>query len=336
MKAERLKSGHYRIKKWNGKDAKKKTESLTFSTKEEAERMISILKMDAAAMTVEEACEGFLMLRKDELSPSTIRGYEGTLRTYIKPDRIRYMKLVKLSTPVLQKWVNSMPVSKKSKKNNLGFLLAAVRFFELDRVFRVRISEGEKKAMYTPTIEEVNSVLDNSDDELHLAIALGCLGLRRGEICALTMDDIDFESMTIRVTKSLVKLPDNTWEVKTPKTKESNREVPLHPDIIELLPEEGRLIKSSPDCITNRFAKLVKRLDLPHFRFHDLRSFSASVDLDIGASRATVKKVHGWKTDRMLNEHYERSMTDRKKMDEEKILRFYSSNLHFKNEHKKA
>ena len=327
MHIEKLPSGRYRIKKWNGKNAKKKTESFTFNTLEEAERMKSLLELDSSSMTVEEACEGYLKLRRDELSPSTVRGYEGTLRTYIIPDRIGAVKLFKLSTPMIQRWVNSMDVSKKSKKNNLGFLLAALRFFEVDKYFRVRIADTEKREMYTPTVEEVNMILDNADEELHLAICLGCHGLRRGEICALTVDDI--EGNKIKVTKSMVKTPNNEWTIKPPKTKESNREVILHPDILPLLPEEGYLITCSPDCITNRFAKLVKRLNLPHFRFHDLRSFSASVELNIGASRMTVKKLHGWKNDRMLQEHYERSMEDQKRKDEEKILSFYSSNLHF-------
>ena len=330
MKAERLKSGNYRIKRWNGKNAVKKWDSITVKTKEEAERIISLLDMDAAAMTVEEACEGFLTLRKEELSPSTLRGYEGTFRKYIVPDKIGAVKLVKLTTPMLQKWVNGMNVSKKSKKNNLGFLLAALRFFEVDKVFRVRISDSEKKEMYTPTVEEVNQVMDAADDELHLAICLGCLGLRRGELCALTVDDVDREQMRLKITKALVKTSEGEWIVKSPKTTESNRSVKFSPDLLSLLPNEGRLINCSPDCITNRFAKLVKKLGLPHFRFHDLRSFSASVDLNIGASRMTVKKTHGWKTDRMLQDHYERSMADQKAKDEEKILSFYSSNLHIK------
>lgn len=49
-----------------------------------------------------------------------------------------------------------------------------------------------------------------------------------------------------------------------------------------------------------------------------------------GAARASVRAVHGWKTDRMLSEHYEREAADRKAQDEAKIISFMSSRLHIR------
>lgn len=331
MKAEKLPSGNYRVKRWNGKNAAKKWDSITVKSKEEADRIIHLLELDAAAMTVEEACEGFLTMRRQELSPSTVRGYESTMRL-IKSDKLGAVKLLKLTTAHLQRWVNEMTCARKTKKNHLGFVIAALRFFEIEKVFRVRIAQAEEKQMYTPTVAEVNRVMDIADDELHLAICLGCLGLRRGEICALNAEDIDRDRMVLKITKAVVRTPEGGYAIKAPKTKKSKREVKFSEELLPLFPEEGRLIKSSPDAITLRFIKAVKKAGVPHFRFHDLRSFSASVALspEVGASRMTVRDSHGWETDRMLEQHYERSMRDQKEKDEAKIIQFYSTHLHIK------
>ena len=67
------------------------------------------------------------------------------------------------------------------------------------------------------------------------------------------------------------------------------------------------------------------------FRFHDLRSFSASAMLsEIKVARSTAKAVHGWKTDRMLDQHYDREIANVKRKDEKKIVRYISKNIHIK------
>ena len=102
-------------------------------------------------------------------------------------------------------------------------------------------------------------------------------------------------------------------------------------DLIDLLPDEGKLIQCSPDCITNRFAHAVKKSGVHPFRFHDLRSFSASAMLsEVKVARSTAKAVHGWKTDRMLDQHYDREIADVKRKDEKKIVRYISKNIHIK------
>lgn len=58
-------------------------------------------------------------------------------------------------------------------------------------------------------------------------------GLRMGELCSLTWDDIDWEKMEIKVTKTLVyaKLDNDTgktFHLHPPKTKTSNRRVPIN------------------------------------------------------------------------------------------------------------
>ena len=331
MKAERLRSGNYRVKVYLGTvEGKKRFISVTAPTKEEAEKRANVLRgKDWAIMTVEDACQVFLTMRGTEISPATLRGYEGTMRKYILPDIISGIKLGKLSSPHVQTWLNKMDVSRKTKQNHLGFLTAALGFVGFEKRLKLRIAEEEPKALYTPTISEVNAVLDILDDETHLAACFACLGLRRSEICALRREDID--GRFVMITKDVVKKSSGEWVSKLTKTQKSRRAVEIPPELIDLLPDEGRLISCSPDCITNRFARAVKKSGVHPFRFHDLRSFSASSMLsELKVARSTAKSLHGWKTDRMLDQHYDREISDVKARDEEKIIKFISSNIHIR------
>ncbi len=331
MKAERLPSGNYRVKIYIGKvNGKKKWISDTAPTRSEAERRGAMLSnTDWTQTTVEAACFKYLHFRGSEISPATLRGYEGTFNSKIKNDIIGGVRLGKLTSAKVQDWLNRMDTTKKTKRNHLGFLTASLNFAGYDRKLRIRLSDEEAKQLYTPTADEVNAVLDLLDEETHLAACFACLGLRRGEICALTRDDID--GLTVRITKDTVKNSSGEWIVKAPKTQKSRREVQLPKEMLDLLPDDGKIIKCSPDCITNRFARAVKKSGVHPFRFHDLRSFSASAMLsEIKVARSTAKAVHGWKTDRMLDQHYDREIADVKRKDEKKIVRYISKNIHIK------
>lgn len=327
MKAERLPSGKWRVRIYLGKEnGKPKWKSVTAESKQDVLREAALYE-PKKEMTVEEACEKFLKLREEELSPSTLRGYKGTYDK-VKRDAIGAVKLNRLTTQILQEWVNSIKASKKTKKNHLGFVLAVARFFEVEKVFRVRIAQEEKKEMHTPTMDDVNQVIKHADEELKRAICLACFGLRRGEICALRGDDFDRENNLVRINKAYAKTSDNYFVLKSPKTMKSMRTVPLTKEVIDLMPVEGKVIECSPDCITNRFVKAVERAGVEKFRFHDLRSFFASVSLStIGAASQSVQDLGGWQTDRVMKTNYVRKISDQYEKDKAAILAFFLENL---------
>lgn len=52
-------------------------------------------------------------------------------------------------------------------------------------------------------------------------------GCRKGELLALTWDDVDFENHTISINKQVCYCPDGTTQIRHPKTKKGTRIVPL-------------------------------------------------------------------------------------------------------------
>lgn len=71
----------------------------------------------------------------------------------------------------------------------------------------------------------------------HLALLTG---LRQGELCALTWDDIDFENKVMIVSKTLIYSKDigeksSTFKINPPKTEQGNRVIPLTDEAIAVL-----------------------------------------------------------------------------------------------------
>ena len=333
MKAERLPSGNWRVRVYLGqKNGKAVRKSVTGRTRQEALRKAGeyVVPEYDEDLTLEDACRSYLETRGPELSPATVRGYEGTLRRWVEKDPIGAVKLEKIKTPVLQAWVSRMGAKKKTKLNHLGFVEAVINYFIPSASFRVRVGDDMQEELYTPTFSEVNRVLSFCDPDTAKAMMLGIFGLRRGEICALTQEDLQRgERCFVRITKDVVKGPDGVWVVKVPKTRKSVRWVEIPPKVMDLLPKDGPVISCSPDCITNRFARAVRRAGVPHFRLHDLRAFFATVSVSpmVGASEKSVQNIGGWATNNILKSHYERTISDLQDLDAQKILRFFGERL---------
>lgn len=328
MKAEKLPSGNYRVRVSVGTvNGKRKWASVTAPTKTEALQKAVLLDPDASDLTLKEACEKFLAIRGPELSPTTYMTYEGTFRNYIKKDVIGAVKIDRITTAILQAWVGRMDCSRKTKKNHLGFVTSVLSFHEIDKKFHVKIADQPPKELYTPTMAEVNQVVACADDDLKKAIALACFGLRRGEICALTSEDVDRKACTVRITKAMAKSKDG-WIIKSTKTPKSVRTVQMTRAVVDLFPE-GPLVNLNPDQVTQRFEDAVKNAGVHPFRFHDLRSFFASIALSsaVNAGRRSVQDIGGWKTDRVLGSHYDRAVADQTTKDRAAIALFMANNL---------
>lgn len=97
---------------------------------------------------------------------------------------------------------------------------------------------------------------------------------------------------------------------KTTKTISSDRYIDLPSYVTDLFPKSGYIVNITPDVITSRFERAIKKLDLPHFRFHDLRHYSASVMHAIGVPDQYIMERGGWSSDAVLKQIYRGTMDD--------------------------
>lgn len=190
-------------------------------------------------------------IKKQALKPSTFEKWEGIYRNYIKPNKgLNNVKLIDIDTMYLQKITNKLlenhTVSQVKTLNScLGncfkyaISINKIKFNPITGIIYPKNNEViENKENYISEEEQKRLIQALQEDDLQGIILLGLMcGLRLGEAMALQINDINFNTMTININKSvkyvwtgeLTKEGKKIYEnrVTIPKTKTSIREVPL-------------------------------------------------------------------------------------------------------------
>lgn len=153
------------------------------------------------------------------------------------------------------------------------------------------------------------------DDPLLPLVKITALyGLRRSELLGLQWDSIDFDGKTMTIRHTVSKVTEVVAKDKT-KNASSRRTFPLTVEALEIFKaakcqeEQNRIAFGreyqensyvfkwadghtySPDYVSHRFNDLLKKHNLPHIRFHELRHSCASMLIGIGW---TLKDVQEW------------------------------------------
>ena len=175
-------------------------------------------------------------------------------------------------------------------------------------------SSFSKSHLKTFSVEEQKILfkyLINNQNSKNLGILL-CLqtGLRLGEICGLQWQDINLEKSTLTICRTLQKIyikeKNKSYSktiISTPKTKTSNRIIPLNIDFINLIKpfqqnKNNYFITNStnylkPHCYRYYYQKLLHFLNLPKLRFHSLRHTFATQAVELGIDCKIISEILG-------------------------------------------
>ena len=314
-------------------DGKKKYHhrSFTASTKWEAERLAAEFMQNKSRpvtdMKLCEAMERYLEIKRNVLSPSTIRGYQSLIRNG-QYGSLMSMRIDKITQDNIQAYVNEYAAthSPKSCRNAYGFLTAVLRHFMPGLSIYSKLPQKAIIGYYTPSDDDIKKLMDEINSvDLRRAVMLAAFGtLRRSEICGLMDSDIDGDVITIRRAK--VEKDGGGWIVKNyAKNDSSNRSV-IYPKFVidEFEGVEGYLIKIQPSSISFEFSNARKRAGLPHFRFHDLRAYSVSIAHAIGIPDVYLMERGGWKSDSTFKQIYRRAISDENREISAKLNRHFS------------
>lgn len=108
-------------------------------------------------------------------------------------------------------------------------------------------------------------------------------GIRLGEICALTWDDIDLENRRIEINKTIHRINEKGKSytiIGTPKTVHSQRFIPIHPQLYHFLLDRqqrsGYILTGTNKYLDPRsyqyyFKKTLAFLNIQDYKFHILR-----------------------------------------------------------------
>ncbi|MBR6984671.1 MAG: site-specific integrase [Ruminococcus sp.] len=321
LSAVRLPSGNYRcqirVTMPDGSSVRKSftaadpDDAIQLAREYKAEKRIPVRK------TFADALDLYIASRESTRSPSTIRSYRSIQRTLLADYPVlAKAQLDTINSDDVQNVIDDLIKKHKSPKTirNINGLITATLLYHDIKLRPSRLPQKERNNMQIPDDNTMQEILDYSKGtDLYIPIMLAAFGtLRRGEICALTMDDI--QGNVVHVSKSLVQNPDGSFTLKPPKTFSSDRYVTMPDVVIQAIKKQGYVTKLTPDHISLHFTRLLRKHNLPPYRFHSLRHYSVSKMHLEGLPDAYIQHRGGWSSSYVMQTVYRHELDSAQQM----------------------
>ena len=207
-------------------------------------------------ITLDEWYETWLRLYKNNtVRSTTLANYRSSYERYIRPE-LGAMKLAGIKADQIQKLLNKLRESGLMYKTVLQVRIILVDMFgkaitseylSKNPAKGATVPKGSQKERRVLTVEEQTEFLQAAAGAWYEPLFYVALltGLRQGELCALTWDDVDFEAKTLTVSKTLVLTKEQgeqkaSFKVHPPKTVKGRRVIPLTDEAIHALRKQQK------------------------------------------------------------------------------------------------
>lgn len=226
------------------------------------------------SITLIEWFNKWLDLYKKELKESTKQDYKSSFK-HLK--ELYNLSLNKITSIQILEQLNKINFARKKQKvyELLKDIFTKAKINDL-------VNNNPLEKINKPKYKKINGIAFSNEDETKLIqilkekqldMFLVCLyqGLRRGEMLALTIDDIDFVNNTIKINKSI----NNNDKIDTTKNEYSNRFIPLFNQTKQILEKyknvNGRIFNIKRHRTEDIFSKIVKENFDKKYTIHSLR-----------------------------------------------------------------
>ena len=260
---------------------------------------------------------------------STLDSYRTMVKNQVKPF-IGNKRLASLTTADVQKFYNKIkkegrvrehPVHGKTLADSMVRSVHMMLHEALDMAVKERLLA--KNPTNGTTIPKCNypekQILGDNQLETFLEVIKGqeywgdffyvevMTGLRRGEICGLKWQDIDFEENKLHVNRSVSVKRGGGLNIGETKTETGVRCIQLPPSVAELLKNRKQTAITEwvfpaflnpeqpihPQAAYRKLKVILKNAELPLIRFHDLRHTFATHATQGGVDPKTLAGILG-------------------------------------------
>ena len=327
INVEQLPSGAYRIRK----TVRGKTYRVTVDykpTESEALRLLAdVMGKGGTArtpLTFGEAAERHLSALDGVLSASTLHGYR-LIINLLQRDYKRFcaVRLSAMRSEDVQRVVMHYGKAHKPKtvRNVYGFITAVLRAYAPDITLRVNLPAQMPTEPYIPSESDIRAVYAEFVGTPYEApFRLALCGMRRSEICALTLVDLT-EDNRMHICKAKIQDRDGNWIISDrTKTPESTRYVRIPDDLADLIRRQGYVYKGAPGSIGQFLALAEDKLGLPRFSLHKLRHYYVSYAHTIGIPDSYTMQNCGYKSDAVMKRVYRHALEDKRAEMDKRVL----------------
>jgi len=272
----------------------------------------------------------FMQSKSVTMSENSRCSYQSNLNNWIYP-ALGDMKLPKITQREISSLLLSMQKQGKSQSTcvkvytilkgifKMAYMNDLIPQNPMDKVERPKPRKDEVKRTEPEafTVDEMRHILSCLEGEplkwqVYLRLIIDT-GLRRGELCALRWQNVDFVKNTITVAGNLCYNPQTGAYLDTPKSRQ-HRTVDVDPEIMALLQTlkaEQRQVRPSswvftqgghagdpskpmhPQTPGRYMSKFAEKYGINHLHPHKLRHSFASIAITNGADIASISEKLG-------------------------------------------
>lgn len=259
----------------------------------------------------EEYCDKYIASRRGICSPSTLGGYQKCKRNLSK--EFKNMKLYEITQNDVQMEIQKYSIGRapKTVKNQHSFISSVLKMFRPSLQLHTALPQNKAVEKELPITKEVEQIIKASEGTpYHIGFQLAVLGLRRSEICAVTIDDINGNILTINKAR-IYDEENHIMTRNNTKTEESTREIYLPDSLVSEIEQAGVIYDRTPPMLVKTLHKYQDMLGLSRFTLHDLRHYYASYAHLVGIPDVYIMKAGGWKTDHVMKRVYRAALRDK-------------------------
>ena len=319
----RLPSGKWQAS-YLGPDGERHAAEVTFPSEVDAERYLAMTARQIRSgewtdlrqlgrRTLRECCEAYL----DE-NPRVGRRWAETCRRNMRLHlgELLDLPISQIRPPTVRAWYakqRRLGKSPSGTAQSYRFIRSVLNVAVADEAIPANPCKipgaGNLKAAERPTAtpEQVAALIEAITPRYRAAVVLAAwCGLRRGEVCALRVADVNLEEGTVRVHKNWVELLQAPVRFeKDPKTEAGKRTVNIPPHVIPILVEHQRLYagpeffnvgldgrRARGDTVYQAFVRARNEVGID-MTFHDLRHTGQTMAAAAGANLADLMRRLG-------------------------------------------
>lgn len=325
-KTGRLPNGSIQYTSVYGKTYREVKEKMVLISKEFEKPSVLM----GAEKTFGEILNLWMANNRIRLKGGTIQKYQNLIDTHIMPE-LGMVKITELNATRINLFLEQKLLSGRVDKTG-GLSPSYVRSITLVINAALKYAVAEqcchplKSPVYKPVVPKAEFVILTKNEQCKLESNLlnnmdftnaGIFislhtGLRIGELCALSWDDIDIENRVIHVRHTVARINNTSPNGKkitmliidTPKTKSSCRDVPISsvllPQLLRLrsISNRGFLLTGTDDFLNPRtleyrFHRVLENSNISSINFHVLRHTFATRCIEVGVDVKSLSEILG-------------------------------------------